>query len=94
MPVVHLKDFEVTPAVVHIRRGGHVRWSWEDAYTSHTVTSRGRDRFRSSGARGEGSTYTVTFERRGTYRFACRIHPSMKGRVVVGLTTKHRRPTP
>ncbi len=86
MPVVHLKDIEVNPAVVHVRKGGAVRWKWQDAVAAHNVTSRGRKRFRSSGTRDEGSVYRVVFHAAGTYRYVCTIHPSMKGRIVV---TKH-----
>ena len=30
-----------------------------------------------------GDTYSVTFTKRGTYAFACLIHPGMIGKVVV-----------
>lgn len=83
MPVVHIKDIEFTPAVVHVRPGARVRWQWEDAYLTHVVASRGPDRFRGSGPRQDGARYTVVFRRAGTYRYVCTIHPNMSGRVVV-----------
>jgi plastocyanin len=84
MPVVHLQDIALSPPVVHVRKGGHVTWKWEDEHVTHTVSSRGEERFQSSGPRHEGARYEVTFRERGTYRYVCAIHPSMKGRVVVG----------
>ncbi len=83
MPVVHIQDIEFTPAVVHVRKGGRVRWEWDDAYVTHVVASRGEDRFRGSGPRREGARYSVTFRRRGAYRYVCTIHPNMRGRIVV-----------
>jgi plastocyanin len=79
---VVLRDIEFTPASVSIARGGSVRWSWKDPSASHNVTSRGRNRFRSSDTRLKG-TYTVRFTRKGTYRYVCTIHPNMLGKVVV-----------
>jgi plastocyanin len=83
MPVVHIKDIEFTPAVVHVRKDARVRWEWEDAYLTHVVASRGEHRFPGSGPRRQGARYSAAFHRRGTYRYVCTIHPNMHGRVVV-----------
>lgn len=83
MPVVHIQDIEFTPAVVHVRKGRAVEWRWEDEVVSHTVSSRGKRRFRNSGARQHDATYRFRFRRKGTYRYVCEIHPNMKGRVEV-----------
>ena len=83
MPVVHIRNIEFNPGVVHVRPGGRVLWRWEDADTTHVVASRGELRFKGSGPRHRGARYAVTFTRRGTYRYVCTIHPNMHGRVVV-----------
>lgn len=43
----------------------------------------GRGGFRSSGALFPGDTFSVTFTRRGTYRYACVLHPQMVGTVEI-----------
>ena len=82
MPVVHLQASHYAPAVVHIRKGAAVRWRWDNPGVLHTVTSRGKQRFKSSGLRKRG-TYRVVFRRTGTYRYHCDIHADMHGRIVV-----------
>jgi plastocyanin len=79
---VSLKDIDFSPSSVSIRRGSSVRWQWRDGTVSHDVTSRGRNRFRSSETKSKG-THTVRFTRTGTYRYVCTIHPNMVGKVVV-----------
>lgn len=80
--VVKLQDFQVRPATVRIRRGRTVEWRFLDRPAPHNVTSRGRQRFRSSPSKRSG-TYRVRFRKSGTYRYICTIHPNMRGRVVV-----------
>jgi len=79
---VVLKDIAFRKASVTIRRGGSVTWTWADGRVSHDVTSRGAKRFKSSTTKQTG-TYRVRFNRTGTYRYVCTIHPGMAGRVVV-----------
>jgi plastocyanin len=79
---VTIKDIDFSAKVVRIHRSDTVRWLFRDGATPHNVTSRGRPRFRSSVSR-QGGSYSVRFDRRGTYRYVCTIHPSMTGRVVV-----------
>ncbi len=80
---VRLRGFEFKPHVVHVGVGGRVTWKAQDKYVTHTVTSRGKKRFKSSGPLAEGKSYAVTFRKTGTYRFVCTIHAGMKGRIVV-----------
>jgi plastocyanin len=80
---VELRDFAFTPAVVRVRTGRRVTWTWRDGpYVLHDLRSVGRPRFRGSAERREGS-YTVRFTRAGTYRYLCTLHAGMTGRVVV-----------
>ncbi len=58
-------------------------WRFREPYVTHNVTSRGELRFASSADQREGTEYTVTFRRRGTYRYVCTLHPGMAGKVVV-----------
>lgn len=79
---VQIKDIDFKPKRVTIRRGGSVRWLFQDARTPHNVHSVGRPRFRSSQTKQEGS-HRVTFKRSGRFRYVCTIHLNMKGTVVV-----------
>ena len=88
MPVVHLQASHYSPAVVHVRNGAAVRFHWDTPGVFHTVTSRGKHRFKSSGYRKRG-TYRVVFRKAGTYRFHCEIHADMLGRIVVS-SQNHR----
>jgi plastocyanin len=79
---VTIKNIDFHPATVSIHRGGTVTWTFADHNVAHNVTSRGKQRFRSSPTKGSG-TYTVRFARPGTYAYVCTIHANMRGRVVV-----------
>lgn len=79
---VRLQDLDFKPGVVRVKAGSRVTWRFQDQYVSHNVTSRGKQRFKSSGSRQEGATYTVKFTKPGTYRYVCTIHANMQGRVV------------
>jgi plastocyanin len=80
---VVIKGIAYTPATSRIGAGQSVTWRWRDGSIPHDVTARGSKRFRSSSTRKRGS-HTVTFRRRGTYRYYCTVHPgSMTGTVIV-----------
>ena len=82
MATVLVRDIEFRPARVVVRRGGTVRWRFDDGRVVHNVRSRGTKRFRSSPDLREG-TYSARFRRAGTYRYVCTFHFNMKGTVVV-----------
>jgi plastocyanin len=79
---VVLEDVAFKPARLRIARGSRVTFQWRDFATPHTVTSRGRPRFRGTGERTRGK-HVVRFTRSGTYRYVCTVHPGMAGRIVV-----------
>lgn len=79
---VTLKRVAFTPRTVTVRHGGHVTFAWRDGDTPHNVTPTGRTRFRRLATRKAGEA-TVTFARKGTYRYVCTIHPGMTGTVII-----------
>jgi len=81
---VALRDTQIRPARVSIRRGQSVTWRFEDADKdeAHNVTSVGRPHFRGSPDRKAGA-FSVRFRRRGVYRYECTIHLNMHGSVRV-----------
>ncbi len=80
---IPIKGLEFARPSVKVERGESVVWKDRDGYVSHTVTSRGMDRFRSSPYLQSGDEHRVRFERSGTYRYVCKVHPFMQGRIVV-----------
>ena len=76
---VTIKDFAFTPQVLTVKAGTTVTWTNEDS-ASHTITSAG---FFDSGTIATGQTFSKTFDQPGTYNYACSIHPSMKGKIIV-----------
>ena len=79
---VRIVNIDYSPRMLTIARGTTVRWTFEDEDTPHTVTSRGKQRFRSSPSKKSGS-YSFRFTKPGQYTYVCTIHFNMKGRVTV-----------
>lgn len=75
---VEIIDFSFYPPEVVIAKGGTVTWKQKD-YDKHTVTGAGFD----SGELSQGQTFSHTFNEVGTYEYWCKLHPSMRGKVIV-----------
>jgi plastocyanin len=75
---VNLEGFCFQPSVLRVAPGQSVTWTNHDQ-ADHMVFGQGWG----SDLR-IGKSYSVTFERAGTYAYACPLHPSMTGAVVVG----------
>lgn len=79
---VEIKALRFVPDTVHVAVGDTVRWANLDL-VPHTVTS-------AAGAFDSGdlppdSSWTMVVRGSGALDYACRYHPTMKGRVVVDL---------
>ncbi len=80
------RNWTTDAAVDTVAVGTRVTWTWVTGPgVPHTVQSVGTPSFPSSGfLGGVGVTYSVTFNRAGTYLYNCARHPgNMFGRVVV-----------
>jgi amicyanin len=77
---VFIQGMVFSPSTITVKAGTAITWTNKDAVT-HNVTS--SPALFSSGAMGNGATYSFTFTDKGTYSYTCTIHPSMKGTVVV-----------
>jgi plastocyanin len=75
------------PATVTVAKGTIVEWINDDS-TLHTVTS-GSPESGNSGTQFDSSylsadkTFKHTFNKQGTYKYYCTLHPSMVGKIVV-----------
>ncbi len=78
---VRIQNFAFTPAPITVTPGTTVVWTNADAIP-HTTT--GKDKQWDSGPIQPGTSFKVTFDKAGTYTYACAIHPFMQGTVVVG----------
>jgi plastocyanin len=77
---VNIKDFAFAPTATTVSVGTTVHWKNLDG-EPHTVRS--VDATFASGALDQNDSYTVKFDKPGTYRYACSIHPQMVGTIVV-----------
>ena len=77
---VVIKEFMFMPQQLTIKVGSAVAWTNKDDEPHTVVSDTGLFR---SGAIDTDETFTYTFNRPGTYRFTCSIHPRMIGTIVV-----------
>jgi plastocyanin len=76
---VTIAHFEFQPATVAVARGSKVRFS-NASGTTHTASRKGSF---DSGHIEPGTSAAIRFNRKGVFPYHCRIHPFMKGKVVV-----------
>jgi plastocyanin len=78
---VVIQNFRFKPANITIKRGMRVRWINKDT-APHTATAINGRSF-DSGRLGKGQRYSHIFKSTGKKRYYCKIHPHMRGSVVV-----------
>ena len=78
--VVMAKDFSFAPTSLSVAAGSTVTWTNKDD-EPHTVVSEA-GLFRSA-ALDTNESFSFRFEKPGTYRYTCSIHPRMVGTIVV-----------
>jgi plastocyanin len=76
---VKIANFAFQPATLQIDRGTRVAFA-NDSRIAHTATRRGSF---DTGRIKPGATAVVRFNQRGTFAYHCKIHPTMRGKVVV-----------
>jgi len=76
---VSIVNFAFKPGRLTVKRGARVAFT-NTSNTTHTATK--GDSFDTKRI-APGATKTVQFNQRGTFAYHCKIHPFMKGKVVV-----------
>jgi len=78
---VSMKDIKFNPSTVKVKVGDTVTWTNDDS-VGHDVTS---DTFKSgdAGGIGGGQTFEHKFDKAGTFKYECTVHPGMTGEVDV-----------
>jgi plastocyanin len=79
---VVINDFTFGPATLTVAAGTKVVWTNDDA-DPHTVVSETDPKLFKSPPLDTGETFAFTFDKPGTYRYFCSVHPHMQGTVVV-----------
>lgn len=79
---VTIQNFAFNPSQITVNKGDTVIWTNEDSFT-HTVVSDSGSEINSP-ALSSGQAYSHTFNTAGTFDYHCSLHPSMKGKVIVG----------
>ncbi len=75
---VDINHFAFHPPTLRVKRGAKVAFANSQNVT-HTASGSGFD----TGRIAPGSTVTVKFSQKGTFAYHCKIHPFMKGKIVV-----------
>jgi plastocyanin len=79
---VTIDNFAFGPAILTIAPGTKVTWTNKDE-EPHTVTSADGGVLFKSPALDTDDKFSFTFDKPGTYRYFCSIHPHMVGTIVV-----------
>ncbi len=79
---VIIDNFNFGPITLTVATGTKVVWTNDDA-DPHTVTSESDPKVLKSPPLDTGDSFAFTFDKPGTYRYFCSIHPHMEGTIVV-----------
>jgi plastocyanin len=82
---IEMKNIRFDPDMITVKAGTKITWVNSDSIP-HTVTSGKRDNesgLFDSGNINSGGNFSYTFNEKGTFDYFCKIHPGMKGAVVV-----------
>ncbi len=76
---INISNFAFAPSELAVTAGTVVVWKNLDS-VSHLVSSPGNFE---SAQLAQGEEYRFTFSTAGTFDYTCKIHPSMKGKIIV-----------
>ena len=80
---IEIKDFPFQPNSISVPVGTTATWINHDS-VAHTITS--DDGKFDSGTIESGGEFKFTFSQPGSYGYYCKIHPSMKGEVMITMS--------
>jgi plastocyanin len=79
---VQIDNFNFTPKELTIKPGTTVTWVNNDD-VPHTATAEGDTPLFDSKALDTDDKYSFTFTQPGTYHYYCKVHPHMRGTIIV-----------
>jgi plastocyanin len=77
---IEVKDFMFVPTPLTVKAGSTVTWTNRDDEPHTVVSDTGMFK---SGGMDTNESFSYKFDKPGTYRFTCSIHPRMVGTIVV-----------
>jgi len=89
---VGIGHYRWSQPVVHVDLGQRVTWYWVGPDTEHSVTGISANDAADDSDPGRlpdhrvGSSFALTFSRPGVYQFQCKLHPVVRGEVIVSAT--------
>ncbi len=78
---ITIASFAFAPASVTVKAGTTVKWTNNDGAPHSIISSDGQ--FTASAVLTNSGSYQFKFDKPGTYTYACGLHPSMSGTIVV-----------
>jgi plastocyanin len=79
---VTIDNASFAPTTLTVAPGTTVIWTNNDD-DPHTVVNAADPKLMKSPALDTGETFSYTFDKPGTYKYFCTVHPRMQGTVVV-----------
>jgi plastocyanin len=79
---VTISNFAFGPSILTVAPGTKVTWTNKDE-EPHTVTSADGGQMFKSPALDTDDKFSFTFDKPGTYKYFCSVHPHMTGMIIV-----------
>jgi plastocyanin len=76
---VKIKSFKYHPSPITVKKGTRVAFTNKD-HAKHTATHKG---IFNTGKIKHGKTVVIRFKHKGTFKYHCKIHPFMHGKIKV-----------
>lgn len=82
---ITIRNFAFDPQTLTVNAGSIVRWVNYDRVTHRIVfiDTAGRDTDVDSSVLSASQSWSSKFDKPGTYNYYCKIHPDMKGKIIV-----------
>jgi plastocyanin len=76
---IAVRALKFEPSKLTVKVGTKVNWLWREKVAHNIIF---KDKKYSSKVQNKGS-FSTTFEKPGTFKYQCTLHPGMKGEIVV-----------
>src|SRR5215469_14236831 len=81
---VVIREFKFEPATVTVHEGDTVEWKNNDIVPHTATADEGAQKpVFDSGTIHKGAAWRFDARKKGTYNYICRLHPNMKGQLIV-----------
>jgi plastocyanin len=76
---IAVRSLKFEPSKLTVKVGTKVNWLWREKIAHNIVF---KDKKYSSKVQNKGS-FSTTFDKAGTFKYQCTLHPGMKGEIIV-----------